>query len=308
MRDSGLLETQLNTPLRIGLVGVGLMGHGIAYNLLKKGHDLTVLEHAGNQPLDELLALGVKTVKTPKALAGPCQLIFIVVTGAPQVQSVIESTDGLLQGLQPGTVVVDCSTSLPDTSLRMAQILQSRGAHFLDAPMTRLAKDAREGRLNLLVGGEFAVLERIRTVLSTFAENITHVGRVGDGHRMKLLHNFVSVGSMTLIAEAAALARSSGMDMTAFERVLATGGGAGIALQRLTPAMLEARSDAVPFTFANAHKDLSYYVDMAKASGAHDAVAQSIVSTLGEQVQAGHGSLYVSALIDQLSQNSKPQK
>lgn len=292
----------MSKSLRIGLVGVGLMGHGIAYNLLQKGHDLTVLEHEGNQPLDELRALGVNTLQVPKALAERCQLIFIVVTGAPQVQSVMEAADGLLHGLQAGSVVVDCSTSLPETSLRMAQLVQARGAHFLDAPMTRLAKDARAGRLNLLVGGDKAVLDRIHSVLTTFAENITHVGRVGDGHRMKLLHNFVSVGSMTLIAEAAALARSSGMDMQSFERVLATGGGAGIALQRLAPAMLEARSDAVPFTLANAHKDLSYYLEMARASGAHDQVAQSIATTLGGQVQAGHGGLYVSALIDRLSE------
>lgn len=292
---------------RIGMVGVGLMGHGIAYNLLTKGHGLTVVAHEGNQPLDELIPLGVQVVSTPEALAQRCDLIFLVVTGAPQVESVLTAQQGLLAGLQAGAIVVDCSTSLPDTTLRMASLVQAQGGFFLDAPMTRLAQDARAGRLNLLVGGDSEVLERVRPVLMTFTENLTPVGRLGDGHRMKLLHNFVSVGSMTLIAEAAALARRSGVDMAAFERVLATGGGAGMALKRLSPAMLDGQTDAVPFSLANAHKDLSYYLSMAQSQtgGAHDAVARSIAITLSEPVEAGLGHHYVSSLIDWMSQDQK---
>lgn len=297
----------MTQAFRIGMVGVGLMGHGIAYNLLQKGWPVRLLEHAGNQPLAELLALGAQTARTPKALAQACDLLFMVVTGAPQVEAVITGADGLLEGLQAGTVVVDCSTSLPDTTLRMGERIRSRGGHFVDAPMTRLAKDARAGRLNLLVGGDADVIERIHPVLQAFAENINPVGRLGDGHRMKLLHNFVSVGSMTLIAEAAALAHSAGVDMAVFEQVLATGGGGGMALQRMKPAMLEAKTDAVPFSLANAHKDLSYYLDMAQASGAAHEVAQGITRTLAHQVDAGHANLFVSALVGLLA-DPPPQK
>ena len=297
----------MSQAFQIGMVGVGLMGHGIAYNLLQKGWSVRLLEHAGNQPLDELLALGAKTASSPRDLAQACDLILVVVTGAPQVEAVIAGPQGLLEGLQADTVVVDCSTSLPDTTVRMAERVQAQGGHFIDAPMTRLAKDARAGRLNLLVGGDAQVLDRIRPVLAAFAENINAVGRLGDGHRMKLLHNFVSVGSMTLIAEAAALARSAGVDMAAFEQVLATGGGGGIALQRLKPTLLEGQTDAVPFSLGNAHKDLSYYLDMAQASGAASDVAQGITRTLAHQVDAGHAGLFVSSLVSLLG-STAPQK
>lgn len=286
----------------VGVIGVGLMGQGIAYNLVTKGFELVVLEHPGNQPLDELLAAGARTAQTPEALAQQVDVVLIVVTGAPQVEAVMTEPHGLLAGLRPGQVVVDCSTSLPETTERMGALVRAKGAALIDAPMTRLAKEAREGRLNLLVGGDNATLAQVRPVLEAFAENITPVGRLGDGHRMKLLHNFVSVGTMTLIAEAAAHAQGAGVDMAAFERVLATGGGAGAALQRLAPALLEGRTDSVPFFLANAHKDLSYYLSMAQASDAQSRVAQGITDTLAAQVQAGHGQDYVPALVHLLRQ------
>ena len=286
----------------VGVIGVGLMGQGIAYNLVTKGFDLVVLAHPGNQPLDELLAAGARTAQTPEALAQQVDVVLIVVTGAPQVEAVMTEPHGLLAGLRPGQVVVDCSTSLPETTERLGALVQAKGAALIDAPMTRLAKEAREGRLNLLVGGEASTLAQVRPVLETFAENITPVGRLGDGHRMKLLHNFVSVGTMTLIAEAAAHAQGAGVDMAAFERVLATGGGAGAALQRLAPALLEGRTDSVPFFLANAHKDLSYYLSMAQASDAQSRVAQGITDTLAAQVQAGHGQDFVPALVHLLRQ------
>lgn len=289
------------TP-RIGLIGVGLMGQGIAHNLVHKGFPLWLLEHPGNQPLGELLAAGARTCTTPQDLAAHCDVVLIVVTGAPEVEAVLTQPQGLLAGLRAGHIVVDCSTSLPETTERLGALIQERGAMLIDAPMTRLAKDAREGRLNLLVGGAAAVLETVRPVLAAFAENITHVGRLGDGHRMKLLHNFVSVGTMTLIAEAAAHARRSGVDLTVFEQVLATGGGAGAALQRLKPALLENRTDSVPFALSNAYKDLSYYLTMAQSIHAHDRVAQGITDTLQAQTQAGHGQDFVPALIKLLGQ------
>jgi 3-hydroxyisobutyrate dehydrogenase-like beta-hydroxyacid dehydrogenase len=288
---------------RIGMVGIGLMGQGIAHNLVSKGFEVWLLEHAGNQPLDELVAAGARTCATPQALAEQVDVVLIVVTGAPEVEAVLTQAQGLLAGLRPGQVVVDCSTSLPDTTERMGALVQAKGAMLIDAPMTRLAKDARAGRLNVLVGGDAAALETVRPVLAAFAENITHVGRLGDGHRMKLLHNFVSVGTMTLIAEAAAHAQHSGVDLATFEQVLATGGGAGAALQRLTPALLEDRTDSVPFTLANAYKDLSYYLSMAQGSGAHSRVAQGITETLQAQNQAGHGPDFVPALVQLLRQS-----
>ena len=272
--------------MNIGMIGIGLMGHGIATNLVRRGHALTVLDHPGNQPLDALRASGAVVVDSAREVARRSQLVILVVTGAPQVEAVLAGPGGVLEGLQPGTVVVDCSTSLPDTTRRMAQVVQGAGGRFLDAPMTRTPKEAAEGRLNLLVGGEADLLEALRPVLACFAENITHVGPVGAGHGMKLLHNYVSLGMVTLLAEAAACATRQGVAPEAFVEVLAKGGGGGIALERLKPYVLAQDPSGLKFSLANAVKDLSYYGEMAATAGAQRGVAEAVLAALQGAVQA----------------------
>lgn len=270
---------------RVGLVGVGLMGHGIALNVLRHGHPLAVLEHPGNQPLDELRAGGATTQQQAAALAAHSDIVILCVTGSPEVEAVLTGPQGVLEGLKPGTVVVDCSTAVPASTARMAQAVQSRGGHFIDAPMTRTAQHAREGRLNLLVGGDAAVLDRVMPVLRCFAENVTHAGPVGAGHRLKLLHNFVSLGSIALLAEAAACAERGGIEPGLFVDVLAAGGGAGIALERLKPFLLERDSSGLQFFMANALKDLRYYVQMADDTPAVHRIGDAVSETFDAAVQ-----------------------
>lgn len=266
--------------MKIGMVGVGLMGHGIASNLLRKGHALVLLEHPGNQPLDALQAAGARTTASAKELAAGVDLVILVVTGSPQVEAVLTGPGGVLEGLRPGSTVIDCSTAIPSSTRRMAQAVQQAGSRFLDAPMTRTPKEAAEGRLNLLVGGDAALLAEVRPVLQCFAENITHVGPVGAGHGMKLLHNYVSLGMVTLLAEAAACAARSGVAPEAFVDVLAKGGGGGIALERLKPFLLAHDTGGLRFSVANACKDLGYYRAMAADAQAHADIAGAVLATL----------------------------
>src|SRR5262245_62092096 len=162
----------MTTPKQhIGLIGAGLMGHGIASNLVKHGHPLTVLEHPGNQPLDALKAAGARTLPSAKALAREVDVVVLCVTGSPPVEAVPGRDDGVLAGLRRGAVVIDCSTAVPSSTERMAQAVHAAGGRFLDAPMTRTPKEAAEGRLNLLVGGEAALFEACRPILACFAEN-----------------------------------------------------------------------------------------------------------------------------------------
>jgi 3-hydroxyisobutyrate dehydrogenase-like beta-hydroxyacid dehydrogenase len=265
---------------RIGLIGAGLMGCGIASNLLKNAYALTVLEHVGNQPLNDLIALGAKTVATPALLAQETELIILCVTGSPQVEEVLLSRDGVLPALKPGTVIVDCSTAVPTSTERMASAVQKAGGFFMDAPMTRTAKEAAEGRLNLLVGSDADLLSRCMPVLRCFAENITHVGSVGAGHRMKLLHNYVSLGTAALIAEAAACAQASGVAMETLVDVLAKGGGSGVALERMKPYLLQGDPSGLRFTMSNALKDITYYDTMAQEAGCDRDIAAGVKRTL----------------------------
>ena len=281
---------------KIGMVGIGMMGHGIATNLLKHGHELVVLDHPGNQPLGELQARGLRVAGTAREVAAASDVVIFVLTGSPQVEAVLTGSGGILEGLRPGSVVIDCSTAIPSSTLRMVQAVQSAGSLFLDAPMTRTPKEAAQGRLNLLVGGDATLFEACRPLLACFAENINHVGPVGAGHSMKLLHNFVSLGMVTLLAEAAACAQANAVSMVSFVDVLAKGGGGGVALERIKPFLLDSDPSGLRFSIANARKDLDYYHSMAVDADASRQVAAAVLSTLEGALKVAGPEIWVPQL------------
>ncbi len=286
----------MSSGRKIGMVGIGLMGHGIATNLQKHGHELALFEHPGNQPLDGLKAGGAVGLATVRELAARSDIVITVLTGSPQVEAVITGEGGVLAGLRPGTIVIDCSTAIPSSTVRVAQAVAAAGGRFLDAPMTRTPKEAAEGRLNLLVGGDASLLEEVRPVLSCFAENITHMGPVSAGHSAKLLHNYVSLGMVTLLAEAAACAQRNGVEPGAFVEVLAKGGGGGIALERIKPYLLSQDPSGLKFTVSNARKDLDYYNTMAADAGVARDIAAAVLATLEKAVAGGAEQSYVPEL------------
>ena len=207
--------------IRVGVVGIGLMGHGIASNIQKHGWPLGFLDHPGNQPVDTLVGNGAQRFATGRELAAHCDVVIVCVTGSPQVEDVLFRDDGVLKGLKPGGVVIDCSTAIPSSTEQIADAVATAGGRFLDAPMTRTPKEAAEGRLNLIVGGDRELFEKHKPLLESFAENITYAGPVGAGHKLKLLHNFVSVGFSTVLAEAAACAQLGGIEPETLVEVLA---------------------------------------------------------------------------------------
>ena len=290
----------MQTP-RIGMIGLGLMGLGIATNIVKKGYALTAMEHPGNQPLGDLIAAGAQTAHTAQAVAQASDVVILCVNGSAQVEAILAGDTGLLAGLREGMTVIDCSTSIPASTRQVASTLAQRGVRFMDAAMTRTPNEAMQGRLNLLVGADAALLEAMRPLLSTFAENIVHAGAVGAGHSMKLVHNFVSLGSVTLLAEAAACARRSGIDDAVLVEVLEKGGGWGAALERLKPYLLRGETSGLRFSMGNALKDLGYYADMARESGSHDAAAQALQSTLAAACQAVDPQTLLPELVGQLA-------
>ena len=289
-------------PSRVGMIGIGLMGHGIARNLLAHGHHLTVLDHPGNQPLDELLAAGASCCATPAEVAQQADVVLLCVTGSPQVEAVLLGEHGVVRGLKRGAVVIDCSTAKPERTRVMAQAVADHGAHFIDAAMTRTPKEAAEGRLNLLVGGAPDVVARCQPLLQCFAEHITATGPVGSGHAMKLLHNYVSLGAIALIAEAAACAQHAGVDASVLVDVLRQGGGGGVALERIAPFLTTGDASNLRFAMGNAAKDMAYYQAMAQGLQAPFAIAQGVAHTYNAAVQIGGAERHVPELAAVLSQ------
>ncbi|MBN3754355.1 NAD(P)-dependent oxidoreductase [Paraburkholderia sp. Tr-20389] len=283
---------------KVGMVGIGLMGHGIASNIVKHGYPMVLFEHPGNQPLNRLLESGATSTPSLKELAEAVEVIILCVTGTPEVEDALFKKDGLLEGIKKGSVVIDCSTAIPSSSERIAVEVAKRGAAFLDAPMTRTPKEAAEGRLNLTVGGDLELFESVKPLMQCYAENIVYAGPVGAGHRLKLIHNFVSLGFSAVLAEAAACAERADIPSHVFLDVIGKGGGDSVVLNRFRPYLESRDSSGFRFYLSNALKDMIYYTTMARESGASHQTAESVRSTFENASKVGSQQATILELID----------
>jgi 3-hydroxyisobutyrate dehydrogenase-like beta-hydroxyacid dehydrogenase len=291
--------------MKVGLIGVGLMGHGIAKNIVTKGWELSFLDQVGNQPTTDLLELGAKPYDKAVDLAAASDVLVLCVTGSPQVEDVLTGSGAVLDGLRPGSIVIDCSTAIPSSTRALAAKVGDKGSDLVDAAMTRTPKEAEEGRLNLLVGGKEESITRIRSLLESFAENIFIAGDVGSGHQLKLIHNIISMGTIALIAEVAACAIQDGMDTTAMVDCLRKGGAGGAALERVAPYILEGNADLLRFTINNASKDVGYYNTMAEEMDAARLMSKAVYNTLAGQIDQGKGSAFMPELVKLLQSPSQ---
>src|SRR4051812_41340547 len=245
---------------KIGFVGVGLMGHGMAKNLLAKGFAVTVMAHKNRKPIEDLLPQGASEAKTPRAIAEASDVVILCVTGAPQVEQVVYGENGVLGAFKKGMVLLDCSTSEPAMSERVAKDLSGLGAAYADAPLARSPADAEAGKLNTMVGADEKVFGEIRPVLETFCENIFYMGEVGAGARTKLIYNLITMGHAALIAEALCACAATGVDLARFAKVVGGGGANSGIFQLIVPKILEQNDySGLKFSLANAAKDLRYY-------------------------------------------------
>jgi len=283
---------------QVGMVGVGLMGHGIALNILKKGWPLAFLEHPGNQPTADLLALGAVGMTDRVAFARQSDILILCVNGTPQVEAILLGETGLLTAIRPGTIIIDCSTAVPSSTIRIAGQAAEVGARMMDAAMTRTPLEAAEGRLNLLIGADPALYEEVTPLLAAFSENRFHAGPVGAGHKLKLLHNFVSLGFTTLLGEAAACAAEGGITPEVLVDALQKGGGFGAALDRVSPYLLQGDTARMKFSISNAQKDLSYYVQMAEELGSPHAIASGTLAALTGLKEAGFDQAFIPEAAD----------
>jgi 3-hydroxyisobutyrate dehydrogenase-like beta-hydroxyacid dehydrogenase len=271
----------------IGFIGLGLMGHGMAKNIVEKGYALTVTAHRNRKPVEELVARGAIEVASPKEVAERSSIVFICVTGSPEVEAVIRGENGLGKGLKSGSCVVDCSTADPTSTVRLAGELAAIGVDFADAPLSRTPREAWEGTLDTMVGADDAVFERIRPVLDTWAGKIVHIGGIGDGHRMKLLNNFVSLGYAAIYAEALALAQKVGISPKRFDSVIRGGRMDCGFYQTFMGYTIEGNREAHKFTLANAFKDLTYLESMADAAGLVNPVGNAAKNSFAAAVAGG---------------------
>jgi len=290
------------TKKKVGLIGAGLMGHGIGKNIVTKGYELTVLAHRNRAPIDDLIAKGAKEGKTARAIAEASDVVFLCVTGSPQVEDAIFRKDGLLDGIRPGMVIADCSTAEPSSTVKVAEAIAAKGAHFVDTPLVRTPKEAEEGKLGLMTGGDEKVLKDIRPILDCFADTIIHAGPVGAGHTLKLINNFIAIGTAAVVAEGISAGLKAKVDMKALNDIVMAGGARSVMFERIIKVPLNDDDTAAKFAIDNARKDLRYYTNMTETMPLSSYVAEAVHQTLVLAAAQGYGPKYVPRLVNLICQ------
>lgn len=281
---------------RVGFIGAGLMGHGMAKNIVTKGYRLTVLAHRNRAPIEDLLERGATEAKSPAAVARASDIVILCVPSSAEVELCVFAENGIMAGAHEGLIVVDSTTAEPVSTEKVAKALGSKNVGFADAPLTRSPRDAEAGRLNTLVGADEATLTAIRPVPETFCENIFHVGPVGSGHKMKLINNFLSQGTAALIAEAATTAAKAGVDLAKLFEVVSAGGANSNVFQRMMPWVLGDSEGGMIFRLKNGQKDVRYYTHLAEAVGSTAFLGEAVHQIYTLAVAQGEGESYVPAL------------
>ena len=250
---------------RIGFIGIGLMGHGMAKNLVKKGHPLTFLVHRNRSNVSDLLDAGAKEASSARELMSGCDVAILCVTGTPQVEANVYGSDGLFAAAKRGQIVIDCATSRPESPDRIRADFEPKGVNFVDAPLARTPLHAEEGKLNCMVGADATTLAAVRPVLEKFCENIFHVGGPGVGHRIKLV---------------------------------SAGGANSNMFQMVVPKALEGDLTGLQFTLGNAAKDIGYYQQMLAGAPMAGAMGAALQQVLVQANALGLGEKFVPSLIE----------
>jgi 3-hydroxyisobutyrate dehydrogenase len=267
---------------KIGFIGLGIMGQGMAHNLLKAGFDLTVWNRTPAKA-DALVAEGAKAAASLAELGATCDMIITCVSDTPDVEAVIVGESGILHTLRPGALVIDMSTISPQATREIAAKLAEKGAHMLDAPVSGGSEGAAKGTLSIMVGGDAGQYERALPVFQAMGKTITHVGEIGAGQTVKLVNQILVVVNALAMSEALLFAQAGGLDLQKALQAVAGGAAGSWMLSNRGPQIL-ARDWRPGFTIDLQQKDLRLVLEAAAQLGV-PTLATSLVTNLYRGLQ-----------------------
>ena len=291
----------------IGFIGVGLMGAGMAKNILTKGYPLVIMGHTNREPVERLKKLGATEATSPKELAAKVDILHLCVTGSPQVEAIMNGPDGIFASGKKGLVVIDCSTSNPVSTMALAESALAHGMTLIDAPLGRTPAEAEAGTLDTMVGADQATFDKVKPILDCWAGNVVHLGPVGLGHKMKLINNFIAMGYAALYSEAIGIARKAGLSKEQFHAVVGSSRMRNGFYDTFMKWTLEGDENAHRFTISNAHKDMRYLSSLANEVGALHPIQAMVKNSFAGMEAAGQAQRYVPMLADFVAiQNGLP--
>lgn len=264
--------------MKVGFIGLGIMGKPMCLNLMKAGHDAVVLT-LDKKVLADMAAKGATVADTPKAVAEQADVIITMLPNSPEVKKVVLGEDGIIEGAKAGSTVIDMSSIAPLVSQEIAAELAKKGIDMLDAPVSGGEPKAIDGTLSVMVGGKTETFEKYRPLLQTMAASVVHTGDIGAGNITKLANQIIVALNIAAMSEALVLAAKAGV---APERVFEAirGGLAGsTVLEAKAPLVMDRRFD--PGFRINLHiKDLGNVMDTAHGVGAPLPLTASVMEIL----------------------------
>ncbi len=271
---------------KIGFVGLGMMGLPMSRNLIDDGYPVTVFDLDANV-VEMAKTNGATSTGSAAEVAEVSDIIITMVPDSHHVEAVIAGVRGISEGAKPGSVVIDMSTIDPEIGKKMANLLESQGVNFIDAPVTGGVQGAESGTLSILVGGKADVFERVLPVLNVLGGDISHMGPVGSGHTTKIANQLIGVATVAGMAEAFVLAKKAGLDMQTFYDAIKNGAGRSWALETLGPKILE--GDFSPgFMVQHMQKDLRLASELGEKTGT-SLPTSNLIAQLYRSVQADGG-------------------
>lgn len=280
--------------MHVGLIGAGMMGHGMAANLLKHGHEVAVIAHRNRAPVEDLVAKGASEARSLAEIAA-AEVILLCVTTSKVVEDTIRQ---LRPHLRTGQIIMDAGTSAPDATKKLAHELAALGVAYADIPLTGGPEQAEKAELGVLCGASDETFARIRPLLACFATTIRHFGPPGSGNTAKLISNYLVTGMVALVAEAFGAARAATIDWQDLYEVMLNGSGNSGVLRKMVEPALKGDFDGYRFALANAAKDIGYYVELAEGLGCNSKLTESVAEVFARAVETGHGGRNVSHLLD----------
>jgi 2-hydroxy-3-oxopropionate reductase len=276
----------------------------MALRLLAAGHQLAVYARRP-EAAAALVGAGATAHPTPAALAETCEVVITMVTGTADVEEVMLGPHGVAEGARRGSVAIDMSTVSPLGTRRVAAVLAARGLHMLDAPVTGGVAGAGSGTLTIMVGGEPAVLDRVRPVLACLGNNIVYMGGPGAGQIAKACNQLALLVTAEGVAEALALARRCGLDPSSVRQALLGGIAASRVLDVFGARMIDRRLPP-DFPARLYHKDLHIVFDIAGGAGQALPAASVVMRQIDTLMDRDRGGQDISVLIELLEETVRP--
>ncbi|SFR33011.1 2-hydroxy-3-oxopropionate reductase [Yoonia tamlensis] len=293
------------TQPKIGFIGLGLMGGAMVSRLQDKEYDVAVLGNRDRTEIDKAIARGATEAASARNVAETTDIVMLCMGTSAHVEGRMRGDDGVIAGIKPGQIVIDFGTSLPGSTRTLGAEVAAAGGIYLDAPIGRTPTQALEGKLNLMCAGDKDAFDKVLPVLNDLAENVFHLGQLGNGHAMKLINNFFGQTTGAALAEAFTMGDVMGIDRRQLYDVIFAGPLGSPFMELWSAYALEGNPNKLAFSIQNAAKDVGYYDQMTRDAGTPSIMVGGALGALRGATEGGHGDAMVPELLDYFAEQLK---